>query len=267
MEPVKILVCSSEEESWDTIWKWMWFLKETWKSNFREEINAPALHSLLNKLQVKSVLDCSCGLGKKTVCFAEAGYEVEGSDASKVAIKYAPQFASEEGFNIRFFQSSWEELAEDCKRKFDCVFNDAFDWIRTRESLLKSAKGIYSVLRESGKFVFGVPIAGSRNIQKELKKSMDDVWKRQGRFEILPPYEKNGIRLTAIWVYDKVRDGIRENCIHLIEEDDKVRAEIASYVDLYRWTWKDYAKVLKEAGFNKVYGMEEKGIRFNVAVK
>lgn len=267
VEPVKISIFFSEEESWDTIWKWTWFLKETWKSSFRREINAPALRSLLEKLQVRSILDCSCGLGKKTVCFAETGYYIEGSDASAVAIRYAPLFAREEGFRIKFFQSRWEELGEKCKRKFDCVFSDAFDWIITRRSLLASAKGIYSVLRKNGRFVFGVPIAGPRNTRKELRKFRDNVWKKQGRFEIPPPYEKNGIKLTGVWVYDKVRDGIRENCIHLIEEDDKMRAEIASYVDLYKWTWKDYAKVLKEAGFKKVFGMEEKDIGFNVAVK
>jgi len=267
VEPVKISLCSSEEDSWDTIWKWNWFLKETWISNFREEINAPALHSLLDKLQVKSILDCSCGLGKKTVCFAEIGYDVEGSDASAVAIKYAPLLAKKEGFKIKFFQSHWKELSEKCKRKTDCVFSDAFDWITTRESLLASAKGISSILEKGGKFVFGVPLAGSKNTKEELRKFMHSVWKKQGRFEILPPYEKNGIKLTLLWVYNKVQDGIQENCIHLIERRKRVRAEIASYVDLYKWTWKDYARVLREAGFKKIYGTEEKTIGFNVAVK
>ena len=267
METVQISVCSSEQESWDTVWKWTWFLKETWISNFREEINVPALHLLFEKLRVKSILDCSCGLGKKTVCFAEICNDVEGSDASAVAIRYAPQLAKEKGFNINFFQSRWEELSKKCKHKFDCVFSDAFDWITTRESLLASAKGIFSVLEEGGKFVFGVPLAGSKNAKVELQKFMDNVWKKQGRFEILPPYEKDGIELTVVYVYDKVQYGIHENCICLVQEKDNVRAEIASYIDLYKWTWKDYTKVLRKAGFKKVYGLEEKGIGFNVAVK
>jgi SAM-dependent methyltransferase len=246
---------------------WEWFLKEPLKSIKREEINVSALYSLFARLQVRSILDCSCGLGFKTIALAEAGYEVEGSDASATAIRYAPQLAKEEELNIRFFRSRWEELGEKCERKFDCVFSDAFDWIKTRESLLASAKGIYAVLKEGGKFVFSVPIAGPKNTERRLRRFMDDAWKKQGRFEILPSYEKNGTRLTVIMVYDKLLDGILENRIHLIEERSTVRAEIAFVMDLYKWTWKDYVKVLEEAGFKEVYGVEEKGVGFNVAVK
>lgn len=267
IEPIKISICSSEEESWNTIWKWTWFVKETWKSNFREEGNPPALHSLFSRLQVRSILDCSCGLGFKTISLAEMGFEVEGSDASAVAIKYAPQLAREEGLNIKFFRSCWEELGKRCKRKFDCVFSDAFDWISTRESLLASAKGIYSILDESGKFVFGVPIAGPKNTEKELKKFMNEQWNKQQRFEILPSYEKNGTRLTHLIVYDETSNGILENNIYLIEEQGVMRAEIAFMMDLCKWTWKDYTKVLREAGFREVYGLEEKGIEFNIGVK
>lgn len=193
MEPIKISICSSED-SWDTIWKWEWFSKgKMLRSDFREEMKDEicALHSHLSKLKTKSILDCSCGLGFKTVLLAEIGYEVEGSDASAVAIKYAPQLVKEEGLNIRFFRSRWEELEEKCERKFDCVFSDAFDWISSHEFLLASAKGIYSVLKEGGRFVFGVPIAGSKNTKERLRKFMNEVWKKQGRFEIFTPYEKN----------------------------------------------------------------------------
>ena len=115
--------------------------------------------------------------------------------------------------------------------------------------------------------MFSVPLAGSKNTKEELRKFMHSVGKKQGRFEILPPYEKNGIKLTLFWVYDEVQDGIQENCTHLVEKRNRVRADIASYVDLYKWTWKDYTTVLREAGFKKVYGTEEKSIGFNVAVK
>lgn len=266
---VKISVCPNEETSWDTVWKWEWFSREYWKSIKREEAmnGILALHSHLSKLEVKSILDCSSGLGLKTMLLAQLGYDVEGSDASSVAVQHALQLAKEQGFDIRYFQSYWSDLGDKCKRKFDCVFSDAFDWIRTRESLLASAKGIHSVLCKGGIFVFGVPIAGSGNTCYELRKFMNEVWRKQGRFEILPPYERSEARLTVVMVYDKVSEGILENRIHLIEERRAMRAEVAFLMDLYKWVWKDYVKVLKEAGFRKVYGFEEKGIGHNVAVK
>jgi len=266
---VRISVCPNEEASWNTIWKWEWFSIDLLKSSKREENidGIRVLHSHLSKLGIKSILDCSCGFGFKTVLLAELGYEVEGSDASTIAIRHAPQLAKKEGSDIRFFQSRWEELGQKCKREFDCVFSDAFDWIGTYAALLASAKGIYSVLKKGGRFVFGVPIAGSQNTKGELRKCMDKVWKKQGRFEILPPYEKNRTRLTVIMVYDKLSHGILENRIHLIEENGVMRAEVAFVMDLYKWVWKDYTKVLTEAGFKQVYGFEEKGIGHNVAIK
>jgi SAM-dependent methyltransferase len=268
MPPVS--VCSSEESSWNTIWKWEWFSKGTmlrpsWREEEEDGVNA--LHSHLSRLDVKSILDCSCGLGFKTILLAELGYEVEGSDGSGNAVRYAAEVSKEEGVNIRFFQSRWEELGDKCKRKFDCVFSDAFDWIRTKESLEASAKGIYPVLNEGGLFVFGVPIAGSKNTKKELSKYAENVWRKQQRFEVFRPYEKDGQKLTVVSVYDKVKDGILENRIHLIEEKGMLQAEIALMLDLYKWTWTDYTKVLKKAGFRKVYGFEEKGIGHNATVK
>jgi 2-polyprenyl-3-methyl-5-hydroxy-6-metoxy-1,4-benzoquinol methylase len=61
-------------------------------------------------------------LGYKTVLFAKAGYEAEGSDASATAIKYAPKLAEHEGVSIRFFRARYEELDRKCKRKYDCVW-------------------------------------------------------------------------------------------------------------------------------------------------
>ena len=65
---------------------------------------------MLPKLDVGSVLDCSCGLGCKTILLAEMGYEVEGADGSAFAVKCAAELAAEEGHSIRFFRARWETL-------------------------------------------------------------------------------------------------------------------------------------------------------------
>ena len=96
-------------KAWNTIWKWTWFTKPQWQSQFREQREGTrlALASLLAKLDVRSVLDCSCGLGGKTILLAEMGYEVDGSDASVVAVKHAAEFAAQQGHNIRFYRARW----------------------------------------------------------------------------------------------------------------------------------------------------------------
>ncbi|MDI6805572.1 MAG: class I SAM-dependent methyltransferase [Candidatus Bathyarchaeia archaeon] len=124
-------------------------------------------------------MDCSCGLGYKTVLFAK-----EGSDASAIAIKYAPQLARDEGVSIRFFRSQYEELNKKCGRRYDCVWSDNFDEISTYEYLKVAAKSIYSVLNNDGKFVF---VAAS---EKDLKKLIEKEWKRRKRFDVDPPCKK-----------------------------------------------------------------------------
>jgi SAM-dependent methyltransferase len=269
-KPVKVSICSNEESSWDTIWKWEWFsIKNPWKSNFREELKdwRGAIFSLLSKLQVKSILDCSCGLGFKAILLAEMGYEVEGSDGSAVAIKYAPQLAKELGLDIRFFQSRYEELGKKCTRKYGCVYSDNFDEIRTLTTLRSSAKGIHSVLNKGGRLIF----EGSHPkwSKLDLTNIIENKWKklkRRKRFEILPPYEKDGVKVTSFEVDEKTSEGILENRIFLIEEHGVLRVEIAFMMNRIKWTFHDYAEVLKGAGFKEVDCVEERGRIFIIGV-
>ena len=51
-----------------------------------------------------------------------------------------------------------------------------------------------------------------------------------------------------------------------------MRIEIASVLDLRKWTWRDYDEVLKKAGFSDLYSVRGKGVDpdpyiLNVAVK
>jgi SAM-dependent methyltransferase len=268
-KPVKAYICKNERESWDTYWKWSWFTRKTWMSEYWEKTKTALepVFSLLSKLNVRSILDCSCGLGFKTVMFAKMGYEVEGSDASAMAIKYAPQLAKEQGFKIKFFHSLYEELPKNTKRRYDCVFSDYFDEIETYERLKKSAKGIYSVLKEEGKFIFyGV---SPKITKSDLKRLIERDWQKRKRFVIDPPVEQNGLKVTHIEIADKTKEGILENHIYLIEEKSMIQAEIAFIMNSrIKWAFKEYVKVLKESGFRKIrYSKREGEEVFIIAIK
>jgi SAM-dependent methyltransferase len=267
MKETRINISPNEEESWDTFWKWKWFKKDAWRSNLRnaEDIieNRHVFTTLLSELKVGSVLDCACGMGRKTIVFAEMGYEIEGCDGSALAVRYAQQLAKEEGLKIKFFQSRWEELGKKCKRKYDCVFNDAFNWITTRKALEASAKGIYSVLKEGGKFIFFGTHQWSKDTDRE--KMIEEEWKKIKRFQIEPPYERDRIRLTELCVHDKTSDGIFVNGIFIIEELGEMRVDIVSIPHFYyKWTWMDYVNALNKAGFSDIYSVRIKGIPHKV---
>ncbi len=261
MNKVEIHVCLDEAESWDVLWRWLWFTRKVWEPDYwirEEEALKPVLH-LLAEFDVKSVLDCSCGLGYKTVLFAKAGYSVEGSDASAVAIKYAPILAEENGVKIRFFHSRYEELSEKCRRTYDCVWSDNFDEISTYGYLRTAAKSIYSILNRCGILVF----MGSPG--EDLRKIIEEEWGRRERFYIDPPFKEGSVRVTRIEVAEKTAEGILEHNIFLIEEGGRLRAEIASLMNpRIKWAFRDFKEVLEEAGFREVYMTKENCV---VAVK
>ena len=73
------------------------------------------------------VLDCSCGLGLKTIVMREAGLNVEGSDVCGQAIDLARRFAEEEGHSdIPYFVSSWAELPRRTETRHAAIFNPKF---------------------------------------------------------------------------------------------------------------------------------------------
>ena len=260
------------EKAWDTIWKWMWFTKDLWQDDFRNirKGTRGALKSLLPKLQVESILDCSCGLGWKTILLTEMGYEAEGCDACAIAVRGARQLAAEEGLNIRFFRSRWEELGRKSGRAYDCVYNDAFAWILNRRSLEAAARGMYSVLNREGKFIFVGAHQWSR--PSDGKRIIEKQWKDEGGYEVLHCYEAGGVKVTTMVAREKTADGICGNRIHVIDDHGKMRVEIASVLDLCKWTWADYRKILKKVGFRRLYSVREKGTGpepyiINVAVK
>ncbi len=271
LEYLQTTVDYDDAKAWDTIWKWTWFARQRWQKEYRDGVNnwCSALEHVLQRYRPKSILEAACGLGFKAVVFAEMGYEVEGADQSPVAVQAAREIARENGLNLNFFQSSYAELGNRSIRRYDCVHSDHFDWLRDREVLLASAKGILTVLAPGGFFVFG---PSPNETKADLEASIDEEWKRHERFVITPPFEQDGVRLTEINVYDKTPDGVLENRLYLIEEHGRMRVETAFQLLLAKWTYGDYAQILLEAGFSEVKSYEEKGVDddpvvFHVALK
>ena len=259
-------------KAWDTIWKWTWFAKDQWQPKFREQKEGTrrVLDSLLHKLDVKTVLDCSCGLGWKTIILAEMGYRVDGCDASKIAVAHAVELAEEEGQNIHLFHSRWEKLGETSGRRYDCVFSDAFAWITSVRSLMASAKGVSAVLEPGGKFIF----SGADQWSGDQDKGplIKRLFEREGPFETLPIYEKNGVRLTTLITREMTTYGVLGNRIHIIDDHGTVRVEVARVLNSCRWTWPDYVGTFHRAGFRQLYSVKEHGVGpepyiLNVAVK
>ena len=98
-----------------------------------------ALYAPYINLKNKDILDAGCGLGGKTVYYAENGCNsIIGIDMDENHIKYSKQFAKKKGvFNVQFKVADLNTLSFE-SNKFDIVFlNDVVEHIR--RPVLKSA--------------------------------------------------------------------------------------------------------------------------------
>lgn len=250
---VHLHIAKNEGESWDIIWQWSWFIKELWVKEYLKETKdaLKGLFPLLSRWNVKSILDASCGLGIKTLFFAKMGYEVEGSDACQTAIKYAKEYAKSMGTKIRFFVSKFEELPENALRKYDCIFSDYFDELPSKKILLKSAKGIYQVLKPKGIFVFSSP--PPEKDKSSLQHIIEKVWNKRNKFIVYSPFVKGDTKVTYIEMAEKKLDGICEHRIYLVERNRRIDVYKASIMNpRLKWTFYDFKYILQTAGFSEI---------------
>lgn len=266
-ERVPIFICPTESQSWDKIWQWAWFTRDSWWSSYRQEAEPTAsdLVKLLQQRGARSVLDAACGLGRMTILLAESGFEAEGADASAVAASQAPQLAREKGFSIRIMHARNEELGQKCGRTYDSIFSDGFDELASRDVLAASARGMYAVLRDGGFLAFvGIPQDWS---PREIRAAIDQDWQKRMPFEVSFPFEQGGIKVTQMEVDEKIPDGILEKRIFLIEEHGDLRVEIAHMLNRRKWTFGVLHEVLTGAGFSSVHNEQVGRTLFTIAAK
>lgn len=71
-----------------------------------------------------TALDLGCGVGKKSIALAKAGFEVTGVDISQTAIKYAKVNARKAGVKVKFIAADATDLSFLENKRFDFIL----DW-------------------------------------------------------------------------------------------------------------------------------------------
>ncbi|MCX6664743.1 MAG: methyltransferase domain-containing protein [Euryarchaeota archaeon] len=116
------------------------------------------LHSSYIDLKDKIIMDAGCGLGGKTVFYAENGCKsVVGIDMDDRHIKYADDFAKQRGaLNTEFMVGSLDSLPFE-SNKFDIVFlSDVIEHIR-RPILIKALEECKRVVKTNGRICLEFP--------------------------------------------------------------------------------------------------------------
>ncbi len=245
-------------EDWDVIWRWQWFRRSIWQPHFQDPSHAegkpartaPIWNWLLNDLGAKRILDCNCGLGLRAILLSQAGFDVVGTDRSAAAIEHARQLAEDCGVDVPFHHLDWASLGERFSLEFDAIINDAYSWTLSRPDLRFATHNFFSALKPGGNLIFTGADMWSGKVDKSAV--VDQAFSGGPRFQLRSDFEESGSSVTLVVARDRGDQGVIENYLFVIRDEDGPRLETASICNSLQWTWEDYVAVCHEAGFSGV---------------
>lgn len=246
----------SETNDYAVQYRWEWFRRARWRAGFRERKRASptAFAELFRErgLADRPVLDCSCGLGLKTICMKELGLHVEGSDGCAVAIELARRLAVEEGHDdLRYFAATWAELPQATDVRYAAVFNDALCWIESDADMAAALRGLRDALQPGGLLVYMGAAPGAPPRARAL---LDEAWSRiraEGRFRLGFRHAEAGVAVTETLARERGPDFIDEHHLYVIEESGERRLEVFTARQVYAWDWDRIEPILRAADFRR----------------
>jgi SAM-dependent methyltransferase len=248
----------NQSEDWDVIWRWQWFRRPLWQPCFRDASHpegrparsVPVWVWALKQYDAVRVLDCNCGLGQRAILLQEAGFDMVGSDGSAVAVECARELAESHGLTIPFHHCTWQHLGEQFGAEFDAIVNDAFAWTLNRTELRFAAHNFASLLKPGGVLIFTG--ADQWSPADDRAALIDHAWESAPRFQLRNDYEDGGVHMTLVVARDKGDQGVVENYLFVVRDQDGPRLETATICNSVQWTWEDYQAICREAGFSSL---------------
>lgn len=108
-----------------------------------------------SKINVKSVLDCTCGIGIQTISLAMQGVNICGSDISAEELNIAKRETEKRNLNIDYYLADCRELSKTFSNRFDAIISidSAMPHLLTAENFTKAFSSIYEQLNLGGVFL------------------------------------------------------------------------------------------------------------------
>jgi len=235
-------------------YRWEWFIRDQWRHSFRERKrrSSGAFVELVRErgLLDQAVLDCSCGLGLKTIVMREAGLRVHGSDICPEAIRLARLFAEEEGHSdISYFVSSWAELPQTSTARYVAVFNDVLSWVHSEEEMDASLRGLHDCLLPGGFLAYAGALPDTLEDREKL---LEQEWKKRtvnGRHWSGISGESDRISVQEVVFAEKGDDYIGEHHVYVVRDESGRRVENWCLRCSLKWGWATIEPFLRKAGF------------------
>ncbi len=243
--------------TWDFTahYKWEWIRREKWRGSFRDrkKHSSGAFIELMNGRGENSapILDCSCGLGLKTIVMREAGLNIQGADRCELAVENARLLAEEEGHgDMTYFVSAWEELPRRTEARYAAIFNDALSWVCSDEEMTASLKGIHDCLIPGGVLTYMGALPGTDTDQQEI---LEQAWEKKtvnGRHRLGASWTDGKTSMQEAVFLEKGPDFIDEHHIYIVDGDGERRVENWCLRIPVKWSWPRIRPFLEEAGFS-----------------
>ncbi len=189
---------------------------------------------LVEKYDLKSVLDCACGTGDDIILLHSLGLDVTGSDISSAMLQVAQKKLSAHNIDIPLVRVDFRYLRENFNREFDAIFcmSTSLPQLREKKEILKALKSMYDILKPGGILV--------------LSQGMSD---RQYSFRhrFIPVI--NTPEFSRIMVIDYFEHEWEVHVLDIIHTSENCDFKTSRF--RYRtMLCDDYEKLLKEAGFS-----------------
>jgi len=216
--------------------KYRWFFS----SRDRAMAYTNDIKPILEKFNVKTILDCSCGDGLQAIPLAKAGYSVDAGDISANMLKRAVELAEKENVRINFRQADFRELENSFTCTYDCVLSlgNSIPHLMTDEDIKKAVSSIYNRIKPGGLVLIGM-------------RDYDKMLAEKNRFHPMRINDiQDGFRYSILYVFDYLPEIIRFNIVYLIENiktgEKFMEQESVDYNPIKK---ADFIARLKQAGF------------------
>jgi len=189
---------------------------------------------LINRHNIRSVLDCACGTGNDLLLLHELGIEVSGSDISRAMLKCAR--AKIDTAKINLIQCDFRKLPETIKRRFDMVLSldTSIPQLSDKKDVLDALKSMRGALNPEGILV--------------LSQGMTDAqYKARKRFHPVVITSK----FSRVMVIDYLEKYWQVHVLDIrhLENEPSFNIFAFKYLTLLR---DDYKSLLTSAGFESI---------------
>ena len=220
--------------------------KYNWFFSSRDKIierQASQIIPVLEKFDVKTILDCSCGDGLQAIPLFKLGYLVDGGDISANMIKKAVEHSNRENLKINFKQADFRELEKTFTKTYDCVLSmgNAVPHLMTDKDITMAVSSIYNRINPSG-----IALIEMENYEKALTEKKKFHPMRINDIQ-------DNFRYSLLYVFDYLPNIVRYNIVYLIENmqtgEKTMEQESVDYNPIKQ---ADFISHLKKAGFVNV---------------